>query len=216
MRGGGAARSAVSLVGRIGNDVASFIVFTILDLLDVMLCLVYKLVDYAMESEWKPCYCSPSPKDMVTSSSKILVSENGGSKVVRLSSTKLQLEDISDTLYSRPSLLSEVSQTTVRELRRIKMELHGSRSPAAAARSAGGVRSASPNTTTFTINSTIIQMLQGKIGGVNSCPVPRWSDCDCPTCTSRSSDDSLLFVHAEVPKGNYYQSILHQNYGLET
>ncbi|XP_038982603.1 probable lysophospholipase BODYGUARD 3 [Phoenix dactylifera] len=200
MGGGGAARSAAALAGRMANDVVSFIVFTILDLLDVMLCLFYKLVDYAMESEWKPCYCSSSPKDMVTSSGEILVSENGGSKVVRLSSTKLQLEDISDTLYSRPSLVSEVSRTTVRELRRIKTGRQGSRRPAAAARSAGGVRSASPNTTKFTIKSTIIQMLQGRIGGGKSYPVPRWSDCDCPTCTSWSSRDSLLFVHAEAPK----------------
>nr|XP_010934159.2 probable lysophospholipase BODYGUARD 3 isoform X2 [Elaeis guineensis] len=207
MRGSGAARSAVALVGRMVNDVVSFVVFTILDLLDVTLCLVYKLVDYAMESEWKPCYCSSSPKDMITSSGKILVSESGGSKVVRLSSTKLQLEDISDTLYSRPSLVSEVSRTTVRELRRIKMERHGSRRPAAAARSGGGVRSASPNTTTFTINSPIIHLLQGKIGGDKSYPVPRWSDCDCPTCTSWNSRDSL-FVHAEVPKGLAEEDVL--------
>ncbi|KAG1354650.1 2-hydroxymuconic semialdehyde hydrolase [Cocos nucifera] len=204
MGGARAARSAVALVGRVVNDVVSFVVFTILDLLDVMLCLVYKLVDYAMEAEWKPCYCSSSPKDMITGSGQILVSEKGGSKVVRLSSTKLQLEDISDTLFSRPSLVSEVSQTTVRELRRIKMERRGNRRPAAASRGAAGVRSASSNTTTFTINSTIIQMLQGKIGGHTSYPVPRWSDCDCPTCTSWSSPsgsrDSLLFAHADGPK----------------
>ncbi|MQM10228.1 hypothetical protein Taro_043115 [Colocasia esculenta] len=200
--GDSATRSALCFAGRLLNDVLSFLVFTCLDLLDVFLCLVYKLIDYAVETEWKPCYCS-SAKDMITSSGKILVSENGGSKVVCLFSRKLQLEDISDTLYSRPSLVSDVSKSTVRELRRLKME-RAARVLVAARSGATAVRStaASATTTTFTINSTIVEMLQGKIGGQQSLPVPRWSDCDCNTCTSWScSTKDSLFVRVEGPKG---------------
>uniref|UniRef100_A0A1D1XCC5 Putative aminoacrylate hydrolase RutD n=1 Tax=Anthurium amnicola TaxID=1678845 RepID=A0A1D1XCC5_9ARAE len=202
--GDSAARSALCLAGRVLNDVLSFLVFSFLDLLDVFLCLVYKLIDYAVEAEWKPCYCS-SAKDMITSSGKILVSESGGSKVVCLFSSKLLLEDISDTLYSRPSLVSEVSMSTVRELRRLKTE-RASRMVVVARTSPGAaaVRSAASGatTTTFTINSTIVEMLQGRIGGLQSLPVPRWSDCDCRTCTSwSSSTKDSLFVRAEGPKG---------------
>lgn len=202
--GDAATRSALCLAGRVVNDVLSFFVFSILDLVDVILCIVFKLIDYAVEAEWNPCYCS-SATDKVTSSGKILVSENGGSKVVCFFSRKLQLEDISDTLYSRPSLVSEVSKCTVRELRRLKMERAAgmvavARRRAAAVRSAAAVNGST--TTTFTINSTIVEMLQGKIGGQQPLPVPRWSDCDCGTCTSwTSSAKDSLFVRAEGPKG---------------
>ncbi|XP_066347643.1 probable lysophospholipase BODYGUARD 3 [Miscanthus floridulus] len=40
------------------NFAVSFVVFSALDVLDVVLCLVYKLVDYAAEAEWKSCYCA--------------------------------------------------------------------------------------------------------------------------------------------------------------
>ncbi|XP_072963344.1 probable lysophospholipase BODYGUARD 3 [Typha angustifolia] len=173
------ARSALSMVGRLANEVVSVLVFLLLDVLDVLLCFVYKLADYAMEAEWKPCYCSSSAKEIVTNAGKILVSESGGSKVVSLSSTKLQLEDISDTLYSRPSLVSEFSRSTINELRRVKISRA---SPAT-------------TTTTYTINSTIIQMLQGKIGGHKS---PRWSDCDCTNCNPSTSQNTL-FVRVEQP-----------------
>ncbi|XP_039123053.1 probable lysophospholipase BODYGUARD 1 [Dioscorea cayenensis subsp. rotundata] len=170
---------ALRLIGRLVNDVVSFVIFSALDVLDVFLCFVYKLADYALEAEWRPCYCSNSPKDMITSSGKILVSENGGSKVVFLCSSKLQLDDISDTLYFRPSLASEISRSTVRELRRHKAE----------------------RGTTFTINSTIIEMLQEKIGGRQAKLSTCWSDCDCKTCSGWSSPGvpprDTLFVRAE-------------------
>ncbi|CAA6655894.1 unnamed protein product [Spirodela intermedia] len=186
--GDAATRSALCLAGRVVNDVLSFFVFSILDLVDVILCIVFKLIDYAVEAEWNPCYCSSATD-----------------KVVCLFSRKLQLEDISDTLYSRPSLVSEVSKCTVRELRRLKME-RAAGMVAVARRRAAAVRSAAAangsTTTTFTINSTIVEMLQGKIGGQQSLPVPRWSDCDCGTCTSwTSSAKDSLFVRAEGPKG---------------
>ena len=202
--GDAATRSLLFLAARVLNDVLSFFVFSILDLADVILCILFKLIDYAVEAEWKPCYCS-SATDKVTSSGKILVSENGGSKVVCLFSKKVELEDISDTLYSRPSLVSEVSKCTVRELRRLKMERAAGvvavmRRRAAAVRSAAAANGGA--TTTFTINSTIVEMLQGKIGRQRFLPVPRWSDCDCGTCTAwTSSSKDSLFVHAEGPKG---------------
>lgn len=176
----GKTRSVLTLTGRLINEALSFIVFSILDLVDFLLCFLYKVADFFFEAEWKPCYCSSS-KEAITNSGKILVSEQGESKIVCLSSTKLQLEEISDTLYTRPSLLSEVSKLTMRET----------------TKKGSTVRS------TFTVNSTIVEMLQGKIGGQLCHPIPRWSDCDCKFCTSwTSSCKETLFVRADGPKGN--------------
>lgn len=164
------------LVGRVINEAVSFIVFSVLDLVDFILCFVYKVADFFIEAEWKPCYCSSS-KESITGSGKILVSEQGESKIVCLSSTKLQLDEISDTLYTRPSLLSEVSKLSMKEIKK------------------GTVRS------TFTVNSTIVEMLQGKIGGQYLHPIPRWSDCDCKFCTSWTSNcKETLFVKTDGPR----------------
>ncbi|XXG68083.1 hypothetical protein AAC387_Pa06g1258 [Persea americana] len=181
----GAAGAVITLTGRVVNEVVSFIIFTFLDLLDVFLCFVYKTVDFFVEAERKPCYCS-SAKEAIISSGKILVSEQGESKIVCLCSSKLQLEDISDTLYTRPSLVSDISKSTVTELKRLKVE--GKRVSEKVS-----VRS------TLSINSTIVEMLQGKIGGQQVHPIPRWSDCDCKTCTSWTSSckESTLFVRAD-------------------
>lgn len=193
------------------NKAISFIVFSFLDLVDLLLCFVYKVADFFIEAEWKPCYCS-SAKEAITSSGKILVSEQGESKIVCLSSSKLELEEISDTLYARPSLVSEVSQLTVSELKRLKVDASSGSSSGTIRQSCekimkGTVRS------TFTINSTIVEMLQGKIGGQPSHPIPRWSDCDCKFCNcwSSSSGRDLLFVKAEGPKGKY---TLHESQNL--
>ncbi|KAJ6809170.1 putative lysophospholipase BODYGUARD 3 [Iris pallida] len=189
-------RFAASLAGHMLNDVVSLVVFSALDLLDVLLCLVYKLADYALESEWRPCYCSSSATDVITSRGEILVSEtaSGASKVVCLSSSSsklLQLEDVSDTLYSRRSLVADISRRAVEGLRRRR-----------GTRSDGSSRKVT--TTTFTINSTIVQMLQGRIGGQQSHPIPRWSDCGCKTCNSWSSAPqparNSLYLHAETPR----------------
>ncbi|XP_068634626.1 probable lysophospholipase BODYGUARD 3 isoform X1 [Aristolochia californica] len=193
-------RLVLTLMGRLVNEVVSFIVFCILDLLDVFLCVVFKLVDFIVEAEWRPCYCS-SAKEAITSSGKILVSERGESKIVCLCSRKLQLEDISDTLYTRPSLVSEISKTTVKELKRLKLE--GAAIHSVEKVKNGGVRS------TVTINSTIVEMLQGKIGGQQSHPIPRWSDCDCETCTSwSSSGKETLYVRAEGAKDDAKENVL--------
>ncbi|KAH7560878.1 hypothetical protein JRO89_XS10G0132200 [Xanthoceras sorbifolium] len=212
-------KAVFSLTGRVMNKAISFIVFSFLDILDLLLCIVYKVADFFIEAEWKPCYCT-SAKEAITSSGKILVSEQGESnKIVCLSSSKLQLEEISDTLYTRPSLVSEVSKLTVTELKRLKVDAitAGSISTSTSTSSGTTIRQSCEKImkgtvrSTFTINSTIVEMLQGKIGGQQpSHPIPRWSDCDCKFCnswTSSSSRDSL-FVKAEGPKDKAKEDVL--------
>lgn len=170
--------SASSMAGRLLNEILSIIVFSVLDLVDLILCYAFKIADFLIEAEWKPCYCS-SAREAITGSGKILVSEQGESKKivdVRVSCSKLQLEEISDTLYTRPSLVSKITHSTKRIDRR----------------------------STFTVDSTIVEMLQGRIGKQDILPTPRWSDCDCKTCTSwTSSSRETLFVKAEGAQGTF-------------
>ncbi|XP_009795356.1 putative lysophospholipase BODYGUARD 3 [Nicotiana tabacum] len=189
------AKSIFIMTGRILNEAISFIVFSVLDILDFLLCYTYKVIDFIVEAEWKPCYCSSA----VTSSGTILVSEQGESKIVCLSTSssrnKLQLEEISDTLYTRPSLVSEVSKSTVNELKRLKLE--------------NATVKKGTRMSTFTVNSTIVEMLQGKIGGQQYHPIPRWSDCDCKTCNSWSSScKDTLFVHVDGAKENVQENVI--------
>lgn len=188
-------RTTLAIIGKLINDVLSFVIFSILDVLDLVLCFVYKVIDFFIEAEWKPCYCS-SPKEAMSGTGRILVSEKGQSKkIVCLTSTKIQLEEISDTLYTRPSLVAEVSKTTVKELKRRKIN---DATTMVASINKSTVRSSS----TFTVNNTIVEMLQEKIGGHKSHPIPRWSDCDCDTCNSWSNAcKDTLFVHTDGPKG---------------
>lgn len=190
-------RRVLAFTGGLVNKAVSFIVFSLLDLVDLVLCFVYKVVDFFIEAEWKPCYCSSS-KEAITSSGKILVSEQGESKIVCLSSSKLQLEEISDTLYTRPSQLSELS-------RKLSQKVDGTMVQACEKKNKNGtVRS------TFTVNSTIVEMLQGKIVGqaLMSHPMPRWSDCDCQFCTCwTSSNKDTLFVRAQGRRGRYMSLI---------
>ncbi|KVH44676.1 Alpha/beta hydrolase fold-1 [Cynara cardunculus var. scolymus] len=157
---------ALTMIGKLVNDVLSFVIFSVLDVLDLILCYVYKIIDFFIEAEWKPCYCS-SPKEAITGSGKILVSEKGESKkIVCLTSTKLQLEEISDTLYTRPSLVAEVSKTTVKELKRRKI------SDTTTVISTTSINKSTVRST-FTVNNTIVEMLQEKIGAHKSHPTPR-------------------------------------------
>ncbi|XWS61522.1 hypothetical protein CRYUN_Cryun07bG0132400 [Craigia yunnanensis] len=193
-------RSVLTLIGEILNKAVSFIVFCILDLLDFILCFVYKVADFCIEAEWKPCSCS-SAEEAITGSGKILVSEQGESKIVCLTASKLQLEDISDTLYSRPSLVTEVSKLTVNELKKLKWD--GTIIQSCEKIKKGTVRS------TFTINSTIVEMLQGKMVEQHLHRIPRWSDCDCEHCNSwTSSNKDTLFVKAEGLKDKAREDVL--------
>ncbi|KAL2547575.1 alpha/beta-hydrolase superfamily protein [Forsythia ovata] len=196
------AKLVLTMSGNFLNDVLSLIVFTLLDVLDFVLCYVYKIMDFFIEADWKPCYCS-SAKEAITSSGKILLSEQGESKIVRLTSSKLQLEEISDTLYTRPSLVYEVSKSTVK---RLKVE---GTSSGSMIQSCEKIKKRRTVRSTFTINSTIVEMLQGRIGGQQSLPIPRWSDCDCKTCTSwTSSSKETLYVKADGAKDNAQEDVL--------
>ncbi|CAL1386620.1 unnamed protein product [Linum trigynum] len=195
---------ALNWTGRMVHEAVSFVVFSFLDLLDFVLCFVYKLLDFLIEAEWKPCYCT-SPKD-----SKIFLSERGESRIVSLASTKLDLEEVSDTLFSRPSLVSEVSKLT-----------------------------AVTEDVSFTVNSaTVVKMLQGKIGGGGGDRIrhsPRWSDCDCRFCTSWSfsgtedlfvrvqgskdhnrAREDVLFIHGFISSSSFWTETLFPNFSATT
>ncbi|CAN6202706.1 unnamed protein product [Urochloa humidicola] len=175
------------------NCLVSFVVFSFLDVLDVVLCLVYKLVDYAVEAEWKPCYCTAAAAagggGGAAGGARILVSPSAaaGPKVVRLSAAaspaakpRMQLEDVSDTLYVRPSLLAD------------------------ATRKAGGAAAAAP---ALTVTPAIAEMIRGKLDRPPrppqqhrpAPPPPCWSDCDCKVCHSWSAAASHLYVHVQAP-----------------
>ncbi|KAL8138902.1 hypothetical protein V2J09_004903 [Rumex salicifolius] len=180
------------VIARLMNEAVCFLVFAVMDVLDFALCFVYRAVDFFVEAEAKPCYCG-SHNGAIAGTGNILVSEKGESaKIVCLSasSSKLQLEDVSDTLHARPAYVSVASRAAV-----------------------AGIRSSSPvmydpsKTTAFcdmktkTMRSTfLVEMLQGKV----NYPIPRWSDCDCGICNSwavSSSSKDSLFVRVDGAKG---------------
>jgi hypothetical protein len=180
----GAARArAVAALGVAGcalNCAVSFVVFSALDVLDVVLCLVYKLVDYAVDAEWKSCYCaaaasgSAGPRGVQATAA----APAAGPKVVRLSSAsasaKLQLEDVSDTLYVRPSLLADGTRTYIHA------------APA------------------LTVSPAIAELIRGKMDRPRRPPrqAPCWSDCDCKVCHAWSgspASSSHLYVHVQAP-----------------
>ncbi|XP_020112385.1 probable lysophospholipase BODYGUARD 3 isoform X2 [Ananas comosus] len=180
--GGERKNSLLTLAGRVLNCAVSFVVFSVLDVLDIILCIVYKLIDYAVEAEWKPCYCSAS-KDMVAGSGS---GSGGGPKVVRLCSSKLQLEDVSDTLYARPSVVMDAAR---------KAGTTGS--------GASVVVSPAPAAPTFRVSTGVAEMIRGKIDRQRPTrPVPCWSDCCCKICNSWSTaaTPSQLYVHVEGPR----------------
>lgn len=214
----GKAMGLLALMGTAVNQAVSFVIFSFLDLLDFVLCFVYRVADFLMEAHWKPCYCSPTKEALTIGGGgggKILVSEKGESRIVHLSSTTLQLEEISDTLYSRASSISEASKFAVREFQRLK---GGHRSCVAGAATSAAVSAAATVVQSkakrrrarsrVTVNSTIIEMLQGKMGGPGKV-VPRWSDCDCGTCAAWNfTAKESLFVKAQIPKGKVKEDVL--------
>lgn len=193
----GGFRAVLKTSGRVVNEMVSFVVFCILDLLDVFLCHAFKLLDLATEYEWRPCYCGPA-KEAITSRGQIFVAERGQARVVSVSSTKLQLEELSDTLYTRPSLISEMAISVAEEFRRVMAEAE---QPSAS--------SSNPSPPAFTVSSTIVEMLQGKMGGQQAHPIPRWSDCDCTTCPGWiSSSKDTLFVYKDGANGTKPRNLL--------
>ncbi|KAL0711894.1 hypothetical protein Bca4012_018872 [Brassica carinata] len=120
----GAMKTRSTSVGRWVNEVVSFVVFCLLDIVDYLLCLLYKTADYLLEAEWKPCYCLSPKKIITTGRGNILLSHNNcESKILTVSPvqqlsgrSKIELEEISETLYSRPSLLSDLSKLSINDL----------------------------------------------------------------------------------------------------
>lgn len=164
--------SFLRTAGQVLNSAISFIVFSILDVFDVILCYVYKVIDYAIESEWKPCYCTAG-KDAIVMPKAV------GSKVLHVSCKKIQLEDVSDTLYERASVVMDMSRKPVLE----------------------------PPRATFKVSSSIVEMIRGKLDRQKPKErrMPCWSDCDCNVCNSwscESARSSSLYVHVEGPEGN--------------
>ncbi|KAL1556411.1 putative lysophospholipase BODYGUARD 1 [Salvia divinorum] len=176
-------QSGARMGGRLVNEMLSFLVFSVLDVVDMILCYVYKVADFLIEAEWKACYCSTSAKETIASRGKITVSETGESKIVRLTCSKLQLKEISDTLYTRPSLVSKSIRPSKRR---------------------SNVRSS------LTVNSAVIDMLQGRMGRQRTLPIPRWSDCNCKTCTSwtASSCRDTLFVKVDGARENAGEDVI--------
>ncbi|VFQ90771.1 unnamed protein product [Cuscuta campestris] len=204
----GRSKSVIAITGRIVNDILSFVVFSLLDVLDFVLCYAFKVLDFAIEAEWRSCYCWYA-KEGSTSKGTILVSEQGESKILRLtSSSKLQLEEVSDTLFNRPSYLAEISKSTVNELkmrRKVENKVHQQSCDHHHPHHHHQIKE---GRSTFTISSTIAEILQGRIGGRQQphCPAPRWSDCDCKTCHSwASSCKDTLYVKVDGAKGNNVQ-----------
>ncbi|XP_039011455.1 probable lysophospholipase BODYGUARD 1 [Hibiscus syriacus] len=189
-------RTVLTLMGGVLNVAVSFVVFCFLDLVDLVLCFVYTVLDFCIESEWKKPGCGGG-------AGKIIVSEGGEkeSEVVCLSSSRLQLEEISDTLYSRPSFVTEISKLTINELKKLKFDADFVRSNDKIKK--GTVRS------TITINSTIVKMLQGRMIGQHLYPITRWSDCDCHFCNSWTySTKGTLYVKAASPNDKAKEDVL--------
>lgn len=184
--------SLLSLSGNFMNEFMSLIVFSILDLIDFLLCYMYQVVDFTFEAECKPCYCF-SAKEAIADSGNILLSEHVESKKIdSLSCSKLQIDGISDTLYTRSSLIYKVPKLTIAS--HLKVEIIS----AVVQQITKFVKGRFTST-----NFNIIEMLQGKIGGQQSHPIPRWSDCDCETCNAWSfSTSDTLFLKAEGTLGN--------------
>ncbi|KAJ1692765.1 hypothetical protein LUZ63_009463 [Rhynchospora breviuscula] len=161
--------SFLRTAGHALNLAVSFIVFSILDILDIILCYVYKIIDYAIESEWKQCYCTAG-KDA------IIMPEAVGPKVLHVSCKKLQVEDVSDTLYERASVVMDMSRKPVE-----------------------------PTPATFKVSWAIAEMIRGKMDGQKPKErrIPCWSDCNCNVCNSwsgESAGSSTLYVHVEGPE----------------
>lgn len=116
--------------------------------------------------------------------------------------SKIELEEISETLYSRPSLLSDLSKLSINDLTRRLVSVTRSKSECGETKTSK--RKGRTLTSKFTVSFTVVEMLQGKIKPQNlSRQASRWSDCDCGFCTCWTSTcvkDQSLFVKTQLPK----------------
>jgi hypothetical protein len=207
-------KGAATVAGTWLNEAVSFVVFCILDIVDSFLCLLYKAADYLFEAEWKPCYCLSDKEPITTTRGKILLSHNNGeSKILTLSPlqelggrSKIELEDISETLYTRPSLISDISTISVNELNKRFVKVTRSESECSGHNEkTKNKRRRSLTKSSLTVNFTVVEMLRGKIRPQNlNHDISRWSDCDCGFCTSwasTSDKNHSLFVKTQIPNG---------------
>lgn len=116
----------------------------------------------------------------------------------------IELEEISETLYSRPSLLSGLSKLSINNLTKWLVNVARSHSECAEKKTSKRKGRAMMKSR-LTVSFTVVEMLQGKIKPKNlSRQVSRWSDCDCGFCTCWTSTcvkDQYLFVKTQFPKG---------------
>lgn len=198
---------ALIMGGSILVSIVSYIVFTFLDLLDLLLCVVYKLIDYVFESEWKPCYChssnlqdQPDGGGSSRRSGRILVNSAEGKTKIAVSHclTNVQMEDVSDTLYARMPVFRELVTSTVFYFRKLRISktIMYEATEAAAIRWKQSMRLRTTTLkSTFHVNSTIVEGLHSHKAQQTADVSPRWSDCDCTTCASwHSSCKETLYV----------------------
>ncbi|KAL1222740.1 putative lysophospholipase BODYGUARD 2 [Cardamine amara subsp. amara] len=180
------------------NRTVGVFVFFLLDIVDFLLCFIYKTLDYFFESEWKPCYCS-SPPEAQAKTEKIIVSERGEySKIVSLTRTKIHFDEISDTLYSRgPSLLMRLSKL-VRSVKCFNYKgliMRRRNVVESCDHDESKKKISCSKKRLMTLSSTVVE---------KSPTTPRWSDCHCSFCTSwlSPSNKDSLFVKVQQPKDN--------------
>lgn len=123
--------------------------------------------------------------------------------------SKIELEDISETLYTRPSLLSDFSNLSVSEINKRFVKVTRSETKCRDRHEkTKNKKRRSITKSSLTVNFTVVEMLRGKIRPKNlSHDVSRWSDCDCGFCTSwgsTSNKDHSLFVKTQIPNGKEF------------
>ncbi|CAD5328890.1 unnamed protein product [Arabidopsis thaliana] len=202
-------KGAATVAGTWLNEAVSFVVFCILDIVDSFLCLLYKAADYLFEAEWKPCYCLSDKEPITTTRGKILLSHNNGeSKILTLSPlqelggrSKIELEDISETLYTRPSLISDISTISVNELNKRFVKVTRSESECSGHNEkTKNKRRRSLTKSSLTVNFTVVEMLRGKIRPQNlNHDISRWSDCDWVT-----AKEDVLFIHGFISSSAFW------------
>lgn len=87
-------RAANTLSGAV-----SFLVFFLLDMLDFVLCIVYRLLDYLMEGNSPPCYCENRGEQGM----------NGGTE---------RQDGVSETLHGRKNFFRDLGLLRMRRIRR--------------------------------------------------------------------------------------------------
>ena len=107
-----------------GNHVSIHVVA--LDLLNPLIDVVFKMVDYAFEFEWKPFYHHIISNDWVNDNTKshmIMVNSIEGKTNIVVSHclTKVQLEDVTNTLYAKMLMFQELVMSIAFYFRKLRL-----------------------------------------------------------------------------------------------